>query len=68
MFSYDAPRRGLTRLAGFIKRITIHCYTEIGKALGLVVSEKTVFFYFPIVSLWDFARPYIAKQRAIRVS
>ena len=35
-------------LAGFIRRITIHCYTQNMKALGLVVSEKKIFFYvFP---------------------
>ena len=37
-------------LAGFIKRITIHCYTLNMKALGLVVSEKKIldfFLYFP---------------------
>ena len=34
-------------LAGFIKRITIHCYTQNMKALGLVVSEKKIFLYFP---------------------
>ena len=28
------------RLAGFIKRTTIHCYKQNMKALGLVVSEK----------------------------
>ena len=28
------------RLAGFIKRTTIHCYTQNMKGLGLVVSEK----------------------------
>ena len=28
------------RLAGFLKRTTIHCYTQNMKALGLVVSEK----------------------------
>ena len=27
-------------LAGFIKRTTIHCYTQNMKALGLIVSEK----------------------------
>ena len=27
------------RLAGFIKRTTIHCYPQNMKALGLVVSE-----------------------------
>ena len=31
------------RLAGFIKRTTIHCYTQNMKALGLVVSEKKIF-------------------------
>ena len=44
-FSHDAPgaRPVCTpgvRLAGFIKRTTIHCYTQNMKALGLVVSEK----------------------------
>ena len=42
-----------TRLAGFIKRTTIHCYTQNMKALGLVVSEKKIFYVFPIVSLWE---------------
>ena len=28
-------------LAGFIKRINIHCFTQNMKALGHVVSEKT---------------------------
>ena len=44
-FSHDAPGAGPhgpqgARLAGFIKRTTIHCYTQNMKALGLVVSEK----------------------------
>ena len=30
-------------LAGFIKRITIHCFTQNMKALGLMVSEKKIF-------------------------
>ena len=34
-------------LAGFIKRTTIQCYTQNMKALGLVVSEKKIFSYFP---------------------
>ena len=35
-------------LAGFIERTTIQCYTQNMKALGLVVSEKKIFFlYFP---------------------
>ena len=33
-------------MAGFIKRTTIHCYTQNKKALGLVVSEKKIFFCF----------------------
>ena len=53
-FSHDAPRAGPVwtpgaRLARFIKRTTIHCYTQIMKALGLVVSEKKIFFmFFPL--------------------
>ena len=44
-FSHDAPMAGPVwtpgaQLAGFIKRTTIHCYTQNMKALGLVVSEK----------------------------
>ena len=49
-FSHDAPGAGPVwtpgaRLAGFIKRNTIHCYKQNMKALGLVVSEKKIFFY-----------------------
>ena len=33
-------------LAGFIKRITIYCYKQNMKALGLVVSEKKIFLCF----------------------
>ena len=36
------------RLAGFIKRTTIHSYTQNMKALGLVVSEKIFFMLFPL--------------------
>ena len=36
-------------LAGFTKRTTIHCYIQSMKALGLVVSEKKIFFnLFPM--------------------
>ena len=51
-FSHDAPGAGPVWtpgarlagfIAGFIKRTTIHCYTENMKALGLVVSEKKIF-------------------------
>ena len=45
MADNDAPRAGPVwtpgpRLAGFIKRTTIHCCTQNMKALGLVVLEK----------------------------
>ena len=48
----DAPRAGPVwtpgpRLAGFIKRTPIHCYTQNMKAMGLVVSEKKIFMFFP---------------------
>ena len=51
MFSHDAPRaRPIwtpgARLAGFIKRTTIHCYTQNMKNLGLVISEKKIFLCF----------------------
>ena len=48
-FSHDAPGVGPVWtpgarlagfIAGFIKRTTIHCYTQNMKALGLVVSKK----------------------------
>ena len=33
-------------VAGFIKRTTLHCYTQNMKALGLVVLEKRIFKSF----------------------
>ena len=48
------PRRGQfglsgkAWLAGFIKGITKHCYTQNIRALGLMVSEKNIFYVFPI--------------------
>ena len=36
------------RLAGFIKRTTIHCYKQNMKVLGLVVSEKKIFYVLPM--------------------
>ena len=49
-FSHDAPEAGPVwtlgaRLAGFVKRTIIHCYTQNMKALGLVALEK-IFFCF----------------------
>ena len=44
------------RGTGFIKRTTIHCYTQYMDALGLVVLEK-IFLCFPIVSLWELMIP-----------
>ena len=41
------------RLAGFIKRTTIHYYTQNMKGPGLVVSEKKIVYVFPIVSLCE---------------
>ena len=48
-FHHDAPGAGPVwttgaRLAGFIKTNTIYCYKQKMKALGLVVSEKKIFF------------------------
>ena len=41
------------RLAGIIKGLTKHCFTQNIKALGLMPSEKKIFItFFPIVSLW----------------
>ena len=37
-----------TWLAGFMKGITKHCYTQNIKALGLMVSEKKIFLCFPL--------------------
>ena len=50
MAADDAPWAGpvwitATQLAGFIKRTTVHCYTQNMKALGLVVSEKKIFVF-----------------------
>ena len=51
-FSHDTPGVGPAWtpgawlagfVAGFIKRTTLHCYTQNMKALGLVVSEKRIF-------------------------
>ena len=59
-FSHDAPGAGPVwsqgaRLARFIKRTTIHCYTQNMKALGLVVSE--IFLCFSVVCLWELMTP-----------
>ena len=52
MISHDTPRAGPiwtpgSRLTGFIKRTTTHCYTQNMKALGFVVWEKKNFMFFP---------------------
>ena len=41
-----------SQLAGIIKGLTKHCFTQNIKALGLMVSEKIFFTFFPIRSLW----------------
>ena len=58
MADYDAPEAWpvwtpVTRLAGFIERSTVYCYTHHMNAPGLVVSEKKIllFFFFSIVRL-----------------
>ena len=33
-----------SRLAGIIKGLTKHCFTQNIKALGLMISEKKIFF------------------------
>ena len=40
-----------TLLAGIIKGLTKHCFTQNIKALGLMVTEKKIFRCFPIISL-----------------
>ena len=47
---YNAPGRDLfwtpgAWLAGFIKRITKHCYTQNIEAPGLMVSEKKILLF-----------------------
>ena len=66
-FPHDAPGAGPVwtpgaRLAGFMKRTTIHCYTQNMKALGLMVLEKKIFF--PIVSLWE---PSVAMETRVLI-
>ena len=43
-----------SRLAGIIKGLTKHCFTQNIKALGLMVSEKKIFFFFVFsyICLW----------------
>ena len=36
-----------TRLTGFMKGVTKHCYTQHIKALGLMVSGKKIVLWFP---------------------
>ena len=61
-FSHDTSGAGPVwtpgaRLAGFIKKTTIHCYTQNMKALGLVALEKKIFYVFPVVCLWELMIP-----------
>ena len=51
-------------LAGFIKRTTIHCYTENMKALSHVVLENKVFLCFPIISIWEL---YVAMETRVLI-
>ena len=45
------------RLAGFIKRTTIHCYTQIGKLCALWFRRRNFFYVLPIVNLWELMTP-----------
>ena len=64
VFSHETPGAGLygpqgARLEGFIKRTIIHCYTQNMKALGLVVSEKKIFFmFFPLSVYGSYLLPW----------
>ena len=42
-----------TRLAGFMTGITKPSYTQNIKGLGLMASEKKIFYVFPIITLWE---------------
>ena len=62
MANDDAPGVGPVwipgaRLAGFIKRTTIHSYTQNMEVLGLAVSKKKIFYVCSIVSLWELMIP-----------
>ena len=62
MAANDAPRAWPiwtpgSRLAGLIKGLTKHCFTQNIKALGFMVSEKIFFTFFPIISLWEAMTP-----------
>ena len=47
-------------LAGFIKRSSIHCSTQSMKALGHVLSEKTIFLCFSnCKSMGDIGHPVL---------
>ena len=51
MADNDAPEERLiwtpgSRLAGIIKGLTKHCFTQKIKALGLMVSEEKIFYVF----------------------
>ena len=39
-------------LAGIIKGLTKHCFTQNIKALGLMVSEKKVFYVIVLLYIW----------------
>ena len=55
MADNDAPRAWPiwtpgSRLAGSIKGLTKHCFTQNIKALGLMFSEKKIYLrFFPII-------------------
>ena len=52
-----------SQLAGIIKGLTKQCFTQNIKALGLMVSEKKIFFnVFHIISLWRPMTPRVVAN------
>ena len=49
-------------MAQYMYRIISHCHIPNIKAVGLVVSEKKIFKFLPIVSLWEL---YVAMETTI---
>ena len=60
-FSHDTPGAGAVwipgaQLAEFIKRTTIHCYTQY-ESSGPCGFREEDFLVFPIVCLWELMTP-----------
>ena len=50
------------KVAGFIKRIIEHCYTQNVIAPGLTVSKKKILYAFPVVSIWEQLSPVVGPS------